>query len=159
MVAGVIVCCALGTVIGWICLRMSGPYLAIFTLGFSEIVRIAASTEYEVTQGTAGLHTPVLFSGISLLPFFYTAFGLLIVSLAVLGLIVHSRWGLFFRAIREDERAASASGVPVARLRILVFAIASGFAGLAGGFYGHYVGTLTPSLGSLDFIPNPGAPR
>ena len=152
MCAGVVVCCLLGAFIGWICLRMSGPYLAIFTLGFSEIVRIALSTEYAVTQGTAGLHAPALFSGMSLLPYFYTAFGILTLSLAVLGLIVHSRWGLFFRAIREDDQAAAASGVAVARFRILVFAIACGFAGLAGGFYGHYIGILTPSLGSLDYM-------
>src|SRR5262249_30907807 len=41
--AGIAVCCALGAAIGWVCLRMSGPYLAIFTLGFSEIVRITIS--------------------------------------------------------------------------------------------------------------------
>src|SRR5438445_223363 len=40
IVAGVVMCCALGGAIGWVCLRMSGPYLAIFTLGFSEIVVI-----------------------------------------------------------------------------------------------------------------------
>jgi ABC-type branched-subunit amino acid transport system ATPase component len=66
--------------------------------------------------------------------------------------MVHSRWGLFFRAIREDEQAAAACGVRVARFRILAFAVASGFAGLAGGFYAHYIGVLTPSLGSLDLM-------
>ena len=43
MGAGVVMCCAVGGAIGWVCLRMSGPYLAIFTLGFSEIVRITIS--------------------------------------------------------------------------------------------------------------------
>ena len=65
-----------------------------------------------------------------------------------MGLLVRSRWGLFLRAIREDEQAAAASGVAVARFRILAFAIASGFAGLAGGFYGHYIGIMTPGVGS-----------
>jgi branched-chain amino acid transport system permease protein len=131
---------------------MSGPYLAIFTLGFSEIVRITLSTEDQVTAGMAGLHTAPLFPGDSRLPYFYTAFALLAFSLAVMGAIAHSRWGLFFRAIREDEQAASALGVGVARFRVLAFAIASGFAGLAGGFYAHYIGILTPSLGALDLM-------
>jgi branched-chain amino acid transport system permease protein len=131
---------------------MSGPYLAIFTLGFSEIIRITFSTEDQVTAGMAGLHTAPLFLAGSRLPYFYTAFGLLVFSLAVMGAVVHSRWGLFFRAVREDEQAAAASGVGVARFRILAFAIASGFAGLAGGFYAHYIGILTPSLGSLDLM-------
>jgi branched-chain amino acid transport system permease protein len=152
MAAGVVMCCVLGGLIGWVCLRMSGPYLAIFTLGFAEIVRIIFSTEDDVTAGMAGLHTERLFDTISRLPFFYTAFALLVVSLLLMGGIVRSRWGLFLRAIREDEQAAAASGVPVARFRILIFAIASGFAGLAGGFYAHYIGILTPSLGGLDLM-------
>jgi branched-chain amino acid transport system permease protein len=152
MTAGVVMCCALGGLIGWVCLRMSGPYLAIFTLGFAEIVRIVFSTEDDVTAGMAGLHTERLFDTISRLPFFYTACVLLAVSLLCMGGIVQSRWGLFLRAIREDEQAAAASGVPVARLRILIFAIVSGFAGLAGGFYAHYIGILTPSLGGLDLM-------
>jgi branched-chain amino acid transport system permease protein len=152
MAAGVVMCCALGGLIGWVCLRMSGPYLAIFTLGFAEIVRITFSTEDDITAGMAGLHVERLFDTPSRLPFFYTAFALLAVSLLIMGGIVRSRWGLFLRAIREDEQAAAASGVAVARFRILTFAIASGFAGLAGGFYGHYIGILTPSLGGLDFM-------
>lgn len=150
MAAGVVVCCFLGGWIGWVCLRLTGPYLAIFTLAFSEIVRITVSTEDQVTRGMTGLHTVPLFHSASRLPYFYTAFGLLAGSLALMGFMVHSRWGLFLRAIREDEQAAAASGVAVARFRILAFAIASGFAGLAGGFYAHYIPVLTPDLGDLD---------
>jgi branched-chain amino acid transport system permease protein len=152
MAAGIALCCVVGGVIGWVCLRMSGPYLAIFTLAFSEIVRITFSTEDQVTAGMAGLHTAPLFHATSRLPYLYTAFVLLVFSLAVMGAIVQSRWGLFFRAIREDEQAAAASGVRVARFRILAFAIASGFAALAGGFYAHYIGIITPSLGALDLM-------
>jgi branched-chain amino acid transport system permease protein len=150
MGAGVLMCCALGAAIGWVCLRMSGPYLAIFTLGFSEIVRIVISSEDDVTAGMAGLHTAPLFRSATRLPYFYAAFALLALSLLLMGLLVSSRWGLFLRAIREDEQAAAASGVAVARFRILAFAIASGFAGLAGGFYAHYIGIMTPSVGDLD---------
>ena len=84
------------------------------------------------------------------LPYFYLAFALLAASLLLMGLLVRSRWGLFLRAIREDEQAAAACGVAVERCRIVAFAIASGFAGLAGGFYAHYIGIMTPSVGDLD---------
>ena len=150
LLAGVIVCCAVGGAIGWVCLRMSGPYLAIFTLGFSEIVRITIATEDDVTAGMAGLHTEPLFASATRLPYFYVAFALLAASLLLMSLLVRSRWGLFLRAIREDEQAATASGVAVERCRIVAFAIASGFAGLAGGFYAHYIGIMTPSVGDLD---------
>jgi branched-chain amino acid transport system permease protein len=152
MAAGVAMSVTIGAFIGWVCLRMSGPYLAIFTLGFAEIIRITFSTEDDVTAGMAGLHTEPLFNTATRLPYFYTAFGLLALSLLLMGVIVRSRFGLFLRAIREDEQAAAASGVAVARFRILVFAIASGFAGLAGGFYAHYIGILTPSIGGLDLM-------
>ena len=150
MAAGTVACCLVGAGIGWVCLRLTGPYLAIFTLAFSEIVRITVSTEDEVTRGMTGLHTVPLFHTASRLPYFYTSFGLLAGSLALMGILVHSRWGLFLRAIREDEQAAAASGVAVARFRILVFAIASGFAGLAGAFFAHYTPVLTPDIGDLD---------
>jgi branched-chain amino acid transport system permease protein len=151
MVAGVVMCCVVGAFIGLICLRMSGPYLAIFTLGFSEIVRITIATEDGVTSGMAGLHTdPRIEGAATRLPYFYAAFALLAVSLLLMGLLARSRWGLFLRAIREDEQAAAASGVAVARFRILAFAIASGFAGLAGGFYAHYIPIITPSMGDLN---------
>ena len=79
MAAGVLLCCALGGIIGWVCLRMSGPYLAIFTLGFAEIVRITFATEDDITSGMAGLHVERLFDTASRLPYFYTAFALLAV--------------------------------------------------------------------------------
>src|SRR5439155_1215096 len=112
--------------------------------------RITISTEDEVTAGMAGLHTHSLLASATRLPYLYVAFALLALSLLLMGLLVRSRWGLFFRAIREDEQAAAASGVAVARCRIVAFAIASGFAGLAGGFYAHYIGIMTPSVGDLD---------
>src|SRR2546422_6386180 len=150
MLAGFIVCCAVGGAIGWLCLRMSGPYLAISTLGFSEIVRTTIASEDDVTAGMAGLHTEPLFASATRLPYFYVAFALLAASLLLMGLLVRSRWGLFLRAIREDEQAAAACGVAVERCRIVAFAIASGFAGLAGGFYAPHIGLMTPSVGDLD---------
>ncbi len=60
--------------------------------------------------------------------------------------IVNSRLGLFFRAVREDEEAAATLGVNVIKYKILAFVITSFFAGLAGGFYAHYVRILTPNI-------------
>jgi branched-chain amino acid transport system permease protein len=110
------------------------------------------SNEDAVTNGMAGMRVKPLFESASRLPYFYLGFVVLAVSVLLMGLIVHSRWGLFLRAIREDEQAAAASGVAVARFRILAFAISSGFAGFAGTFYGHYIGIMVPSVGGLDLM-------
>ncbi len=150
MAAGLAVCAVVGGLIGWVCLRMRGPYLAIFTLAFSEITRIVLLSEHRVTSGPAGVRVIPLLQTPSRLPYYYLALGLLALCLTVMTLMAHSRWGLFFRAIREDEEAAGALGVNVVRAKILAFAVASSFAGLAGAFYAHYVGILTPELGSVD---------
>jgi branched-chain amino acid transport system permease protein len=147
---GVVLCAATGCVIGYVCLRMRGPYLALFTVAFSEVLRIVLVSEAEITGGNGGLQIPSLFQGRSDLPYYYLGLILLGGSLALMGWLVHSRWGLFFRAIRENEDAAAAAGVKVVRFRLLAFMIAASFAGVAGGFFGHYVGILTPDIGSVD---------
>jgi branched-chain amino acid transport system permease protein len=150
MLAGVLMCGVVGSGIGLVCLRMRGPYLALFTVAFSEVLRIVIVSENEVTGGSGGLEVTPLFHGRTDSPYYYFGLALLLGSLAIMLFLVTSRWGLFFRAIRENEDAAAAAGVKVVRFRILAFAITSSFAGLAGGFYGHYIGILTPDIGSVD---------
>lgn len=150
MLVGVLLCALIGSGIGFVCLRMRGPYLALFTMAFSEVVRIVIVSESEVTGGSGGLQVHPLFHTRSDAPYWYLGLVLLAASLGLMGWLVTSRWGLFFRAIRENEQAAAAAGVKVLRFRILAFAITSSFAGLAGGFFGHYIGILTPDIGSVD---------
>jgi branched-chain amino acid transport system permease protein len=77
---------------------------------------------------------------------YYIMFATLIFSLVVMYALVNSRVGLFLRAMREDDEAASALGVNVVRYKVLVFVITSMIAGLAGGIYYHNVGAerITP---------------
>jgi branched-chain amino acid transport system permease protein len=114
------------------------------------VFRIVLVSEAEVTGGNGGLEIPQLFQTRTDLPYYFVFLVLLAGSLTLMGLLVRSRWGLFFRAIRENEDAAAAAGVKVVRFRLLAFMIAAVFAGLAGGFYGHYIGILTPDMGSVD---------
>jgi branched-chain amino acid transport system permease protein len=150
MAVGVIACAIVGCGVGYVCLRMRGPYLALFTVAFSEVLRIILVSEAEVTGGSSGLEVPVMFTGRSNLPYYYVGLAMLAVSLGLMGWLVRSRWGLFFRAIRENEDAAAAGGVNVVRFRLLAFAIASSFAGAAGGFFGHFIGIISPDMGSVD---------
>ena len=63
MVAGVLMCAIVGSGIGFVCLRMRGPYLALFTVAFSEVLRIVIVSENEVTGGSGGLEVTPLFHG------------------------------------------------------------------------------------------------
>ena len=102
---------------------MRGPYLALFTVAFSEVLRIVFVSENQITGGSGGLEVTPLFHGRTDMPYYYLGLALLVGSLAIMQLLVTSRWGLFFRAIRENEDAAAAAGVKVVRFRILAFAI------------------------------------
>lgn len=146
MAAGIALSAIVGGLIGWLCLRMSGPYLALFTVAFAVIFQLILIAEYQFTRGSLGLPVETLFSGSADLPYYYFGLAVLTASVAAMYLVVRSRIGLFLQAIREDEDAAEACGVDTARYKILVFTLTSGFAGLAGAFYGHYVGILTPNL-------------
>lgn len=139
-----------GLVIGRLCLRLHGAYLGLTTIAFSEIFRITITAEYDVTRGSLGLAAPGLFETTARTPYYYAFLALLLVSLLVMWLILRSRIGLFFTAIREDEDAAASLGVKVVRWKIFAFTISSVFAGLAGGFYAHFVQLVTPSMMSLQ---------
>ena len=82
MVASLVLCGIVGAVIGFICLRMRGPYLALFTVAFSEVLRIIVLTENEVTGGAGGLEVTPLFRTRSDAAVFLSGTGLLLASLA-----------------------------------------------------------------------------
>lgn len=146
MLAGFLVTAIAGGLIGFLCLRLGGPYLALFTLAFAVIFQLILIAEYQFTRGSLGLEVPALFGGRAGPTYYYFALGLLAACLLAMNLLVCSRLGLFLRAIREDQEAAEACGVDTARCRIIAFTLTSAIAGLAGAFYGHYVGILTPNL-------------
>jgi branched-chain amino acid transport system permease protein len=139
----------LGRFLGLMCLRLRGPYLALMTLGFSEILRLAAQVEYRVTRGSLGLQVPYLYggNGETHTAGYYTLLGLTLVTLVVLYRLVHSEAGLYLKAIREDEDAAAVMGVDVVRWKVDAFVISSLFAGLAGGLYAHlFVRVVAPQM-------------
>jgi branched-chain amino acid transport system permease protein len=64
--------------------------------------------------------------------------------------MLKSKWGLFFRAIREDDETASSMGVNIVRYKIIAFVVTSIFCGIAGVFYAHFTQMLTPNFGQIS---------
>ncbi|MFH8569756.1 branched-chain amino acid ABC transporter permease [Streptomyces sp. NPDC017993] len=154
-----------GVLIGAPTLRLRGDYLAIVTLGFGEIFRIAmlnlnGTTGPDVTNGAMGIPNipnleifgfnfgeshdilgfPVAtYGNYYLLMILVTAFVVLVFRRAAA-----SRIGRAWIAIREDETAAIAMGINSFRLRLLAFALGAALAGLAGTVHAHVVTTATP---------------
>lgn len=145
-----------GFLVGALVLPLRAAYLALFTLGFSEILRAVISAEISITRGQAGIELRQLYEdGITLfgrnyekidkLPAYYFMFFLLLFCLGILALLANSKFGLFVRALREDQDAAAALGVNTTRYKVMVFVITSMMAAAAGAAMAHYVGIVSPN--------------
>jgi branched-chain amino acid transport system permease protein len=134
-----------------ISVKLSDEYLAILTLGFSEIVALVALSEDEITGGSLGLSgIPRPLAGWIRPDIYEGAFlGLLllvvIVVYIVLELLLRSPFGLALRAAREDEVVAETLGKDVLALRIKAFAIGGAIIGIAGSFHAFYLTYVDPS--------------
>ncbi len=154
---GILMGAVFGLLVGVLVLRLRRTYLALFTIGFSEIVRVALNAEISITNGPNGLELPPLFpQGITILghtfgpenklPPYYVMLLLFLVSMAIMYWVAASRFGLFIRSIREDEEAASALGVNIVRYKVLLFILTSMIAAAAGAVEAHYIGVITPNI-------------
>ena len=148
-----------GVILGGPTLRLRGDYLAIVTLGFGEIVRILAVNGDDfagtnVTNGPRGANQIPHFSidafGIDYrwtlksLPYYYLLLVIIIGLLIAFNRLENSRVGRSWTAIREDEVAAAASGVPTVKYKLMAFAIGASTSGFAGVFYASKVGFISP---------------
>jgi branched-chain amino acid transport system permease protein len=139
----------LGFGLGFLCIRMGGIYLSLTTLGFSEILRIIITNEDKWTRGTMGLQTPGFFAEYSKTSYYFLFLIFAVLMLILIYKLIHSEWGVTFRAVLNDEVAASSSGINTIQVRILAFTLTSAMSGLAGGLYGHYLMLVTPDIPSL----------
>jgi len=146
--ASILVCGLIALAIGTPVLKLSDVYLAIATLGFGEVVRIAVILTPDWTGGPTGAN---LSTGFAYETMKQTQTWMLVAFLAFLIYLffrmAKSRSGRAFRAIRENPSAASTMGIDVVGYRNLAFVLSALIAGAAGAFYAHAVG----SLDSTDF--------
>lgn len=105
LVVGGVLAALASILIGWPALRLRGDYLAIATLGFSEIIRILFVNWQRITNGALGL------KGIPGYTNLYWSWGAALVAIFVVKRLVDSSYGRALRAVRDDEVAAQALGV------------------------------------------------
>jgi branched-chain amino acid transport system permease protein len=150
-----------GAILGIPAVRVRGDYLAIVTLGFGEIVRIAFTNLEQWTggpNGLLGIAHPTLWIpgrglydfGVASAPYYYlVAVWTAVVTVMCLRMS-RSRVGRAWAAIREDELAASCSGINTFQLKLLAQGCGAAIAGLAGAIFAAKQGTITPE--GFDFI-------
>ncbi|PAD36245.1 branched-chain amino acid ABC transporter permease [Terribacillus saccharophilus] len=140
IILGCFVAALFGVLLGIPVLRVKGDYLAIVTLGFGEIIRIVFNNmdqPVNITNGALGLSSiaPPKIFGIELLYsnqiYFVVLFILLFIIFAVRSL-EHSKLGRSWKAVRENEIAAQAMGIPLVKTKLMAFAIGASFSGMMG---------------------------
>lgn len=137
LLAGALVAALVGFLLGLPVLRLRGVFLAMATLSFGEVVRIAA-INLKITGGAEGLmgmptHTKTWFIYLVIIGVSY-----------FLAKLRYSRAGWSFESIREDETAAAAMGINTTYYKTLAFTIGAFIAGLAGAMYAHLNYIITP---------------
>jgi len=147
--AAILLTMVLSLILGIVCLRVHGLYLALITWAFAEVVRNYFRLHYAFTGGDRGFDSPLLFGTLQPTPYYYFFLILTIFSIALIAVIMRSRIGYYLRAIRDDVIAARSMGVNIVRYKVLAFIVASGLAGMAGAFYGHSIGLISPVLGDF----------
>jgi branched-chain amino acid transport system permease protein len=146
--AAIVVAGLIGLLLGRIVLRLRGPYLALTTLSFAEIVRLVISNSIDITRGDLGLNVPGLFQ--SRLAYYYLILGVLAAVQIGLYLLLQAPAGLYLRAIRDDEIAAASRGVKIVWWKTYAFALSAGISGLAGALYAHFAQLISPELGLIS---------
>ncbi len=151
MLAGGLMAATASLVLGMVSLRLRGFYLCLVTWAFAEIATGILRAEYEITGGTMGLVVPGLFpTGVKRVAFYFVGLGLVIAFLVFMEYLSQSRVGIYLRSIRDDELASEAMGVNTTAWKVFCFTVCGFWAGIAGAYYGHYIGVVDPGMGSLN---------
>lgn len=129
-----------GFIIGAPVLRLRDDYLAIATLGFSEIIRVLITNAQTITNGAQGLKGLPRFSTTFVV---WTAAGLVTLFMF---LLMRSSYGRAMKAVRDDELAAEAMGINVFKVKVTSFTVSSFIAGIGGALLGHMITTIDPKM-------------
>ncbi len=145
---------AVTLLLGLPALRLKGIYIALLTLIFADSLPSVLTQTRGVTGGAMGLHDiPPFFPGAQKIHTYYLCLAAFLLIEFILYRVVRSRTGLAFVALRDAEAFATSLGVSFYRERLKVFALSSFLTGIAGGFYVHTLGDISPTtLGIEPFL-------
>ena len=137
--------------LGFPALRLSGIYIALLSLIFADSLPSILTQTRKITGGSMGLHDiPPLFPGMERIHAYYIIFAVFLVILFVIYRIIHSSSGLAFMALRDSRDFATSLGVSEYKEKLKVFALSAFLTGIAGGFYVHYLGDISPTTLAIE---------
>jgi branched-chain amino acid transport system permease protein len=154
MLVGGVCATVVGVLIGYPCFRLRGPYFALTTIAFAEILRIWTENTEEILgveiRGAQGIsvplkgHHPWLFQFGDKVHYYYIIIGMLLLVLAITYWMERSRVGFYLKAIRGDQDAAEALGINSTRHLLTAMALSSFLTALGGSFYAQYFRYINP---------------
>jgi branched-chain amino acid transport system permease protein len=153
--AAIIASAIVGAMVGYPCLRLSGHYLALATIGFGIITQLVLINWKDLTNGSdgiTGIPPPSIgaFSFDSYGRYFYIVYVAVLIAAYVAHRVKVTRVGRAMEAIRENELAAAAMGIDTTRFKVLAFVLASAYGGLAGSLLAHSIKFISPDSYSFD---------
>jgi branched-chain amino acid transport system permease protein len=143
-----------GVVLTLVTRKLSGDYLAIVSLGFAEVIRLAATNETWLTKGSDGIsgirapYKPELGDSFGL-AYLLLVWGTVALLCWALTRLLRSPYGRAMRAVRDDEQVAAVAGKPTVALKVKTFCVGAAISGLAGGVYAHLTSFIAPD----GFVP------
>ena len=138
--SGGLIACALAVPLGYVMLRLRGPFFAMGMFGMAQMVRVVV-TAIPATGSGAGLFLP---PGSSLTGVYYWTLAICLGAIALTIWIDRSAFGLRLQALREDEQVAGTLGVDVTRAKITAFSLSALIPGLLGGGYALFLTYIEP---------------
>jgi branched-chain amino acid transport system permease protein len=149
LLCGGLLAVVVSLIIGYPALRLRGVYFALVTVAFVEVIRLILSMWVSLTRGLsglAGIPKPSLL-GIELTTRheqYYLGLALVLLTILILARLERSRVGLVWKGLGQADHLAESVGVSALRYKLLAFAVGSFFAGVAGGFFAHYMRFIFP---------------
>jgi len=150
MLAGGALAALFALVIGYLAIRLRGPFFTLATIALAEVLQILAVYFRDLTGGSQGLSLPFAASAANFTfdgkrAYALAGLGFLLFALLVSWLIERSRLGYYLVAIREEEEAARAVGVPVLGIKLIATAASAFLTAMVGTFYAQYVLWIEPA--------------
>jgi branched-chain amino acid transport system permease protein len=148
LLAGVALSLVAGSVIGFLSNRLKGPYFALSTIAFAEVLKIVASRWRGFTSGSEGVPVPfrpgLWTMGLTHVQWVYLALTVAILYYLVQVYLERSRIGYQLAGVREDEDAAEALGIPSRRRKVQAVTLSAALTSMCGSFWAQYVGFVDP---------------
>jgi branched-chain amino acid transport system permease protein len=134
-----------GFMLGILTLRLRGIFAAVMAWFVGIALMGLVNNLTELTRGPLGMNPDKFLDSPDNLPYFYIILIMMVGIYIILKLVTNSNIGLAFKAIGDNLDAARASGINPTKYLVFNFTLSAFFAGLLGGFYAHFFGSLTPS--------------